>query len=305
MCRDSDKNIPAPLPFFAQAVLAPSFAATTGVASGAFTNRPATHGISVCTLAAIILLCLPSEMAFGQQAATEVKPPRIVVCNPLDVFQPGKTKIFLRGRSLKDASEIQTDYPGMSIRIVSHAAAAVPGRQTADETGDEQLELEITLPETVAAGKANLVVVTPAGSSAPRPLLVGGDTNVVTETAVVTENEPNEGFRTAQPLTVPAIVSGSIHADGNVDVFALQLTAAKTIRIQIQAAEAGSNLDSLLTVYSATGKPIAASDDQPLTRDSLIEQTLGPGSYFVIVQDANDRGGPAHPYRMTITANAQ
>lgn len=299
MCRHTNKDMPVPRPFVAQPILAPSFAEAKGVASGAFTNRPATHGISVCTLAAIIMLCLPFEMAFGQQAATEVKPPRIVVCNPLDVFQPGKTKIFLRGRSLKDASEIQTDYPGMSIRIVSHAAAAVPGRQTADETGDEQLELEITLPETVAAGKANLVVVTPAGPSVPRALLVGGDTNVVTE------NEPNEGFRTAQPLTVPAIVSGSIHADGNVDVFGLQLTAAKTIRIQIQAAEAGSNMDSLLTVYSATGKPIAASDDQPLTRDSLIEQTLDPGSYFVIVQDANDRGGPAHPYRMTITANAQ
>lgn len=249
--------------------------------------------------AATLTLSVLPGLAYGQQAAVQVKPPRIAVCHPLDVFRSGKTKIVLRGWSLKDASAIQSDYPGMSISILSHAAAAVPGRQTADETGDEQLELEITLPETVTAGQAQLVVVTPAGQSAPRRLLVGG------ATAVVTESEPNDGFRSAQLLTFPATVSGSIHADSNVDVFAVELTEAKVVRIQIEAAEVGSNLDSLLTVYSGTGRLLTTSDDQPQSRDSLIEQMLEPGRYYVIVQDAHDRGGLAHPYRLTITGVAR
>ena len=299
MCRARETVMLKFMPFGARCDHDTSVAARTDVACDGFMNHHALRVTGICTLMVLIWLCWPLGKVFGQQAAAEIKPPRIVVCHPLDVFQPGKTKILLRGRSLKEASEVRTDYPGMSIRILGHSAAAVPGRQTADETGDEQLELEITLPETVTTGQAHLVVVTPGGPSPPSPLLVGGNSEIVAE------SEPNEGFRTAQPLAFPAIVSGSIHADGNVDVFTFKLTEAKRVRMQIQAAEAGSNLDSLLTVYSATAKPIATSDDQQFTRDSLIEQMLEPGTYYVIVQDAHDRGGPAHPYRLSIAPNAQ
>ena len=46
---------------------------------------------------------------------------------------------------------------------------------------------------------------------------------------------------------------------------------------------------------------IAQHDDMSGTTDSRIEQMLPAGKYFIVLQDAHDRGGEAHPYRLIVT----
>lgn len=243
---------------------------------------------------ALVVVLMSTLNAEDQSPAPEVKPPRIALCLPLGVPQVGTTKVTLRGWSLKDASEVTTDAQSVKVKVLKHGSASVPGRQKPEEIGDEQLELEVTLPESFDHDVVQLFVVTPAGKSDPCQLLVGG------KSPVVEEVEPNDGFRQAQQIAFPQIVAGSIHADGNVDVFALELTDKQTVRITVTAAALGSNLDSLLTLYSSVGTVIAIQDDAKSSHDSQIETTLAAGRYLITLQDAHDRGGPAHPYQLKV-----
>ena len=221
-------------------------------------------------------------------------PPKVAMCSPLAVASGATTKVTLRGWLVDKATAVKCDNEKVTLKIVSQGAAAVPGKQDAKQIGDQQLELEITVAEGVAPGRVLLTVVAPDGESKPHPLLVGGDL------PVVAESEPNDGFRQAQAIAALQIVDGQIHGDGNVDVFAFELTEKTNLSVEVQAQPLGSGLDSILTLYHAAGSIIASNDDQAHTTDSRLEATLEPGRYFVCLQDAHDRGGAAHPYRLVV-----
>ncbi|MEZ6055648.1 MAG: DVUA0089 family protein [Planctomycetaceae bacterium] len=247
----------------------------------------------------IVLLLLGFAMNHTSQAEeqppSDAKLPRVALCHPLGLSQLGATKFTLRGWSLKGATEVTTDDDGVTIKILNQGSAPVPGRQKTEEIGDEQLELEVTLPDSFDQSDLQLTVVTSAGKSKPHRLLVKG------EAPIIDEVEPNDGFRQAQLIAFPQIVAGNLHADGNVDVFALELTQAQSLRIEVIAATLGSNFDSVLTLYTDSGKILSSNDDAGTTHDSLIETMLTPGRYLVTLQDAHDHSGPAHPYRLKVT----
>jgi Bacterial pre-peptidase C-terminal domain len=228
-------------------------------------------------------------------------PPKVALCSPLAVACGATTKVTLRGWLVDKATAVRCDNDNVTLKIVSQGAAAIPGKQDAKQIGDQQLELEITVAAEAPPGRVLLTVVAPDGESKPHVLLVGGDLPVIAEA------EPNDGFRQAQTVAPSQIVDGQIHADGNVDVFAFELTEKASLRVEVQAQQLGSGLDSILTLYHATGAIIASNDDQAQTTDSKLESTLEPGRYFICLQDAHDRGGAAHPYRlkMDLTANTQ
>ncbi len=249
--------------------------------------------ICVCCMA----LCQGQGDSLRAQEPSPAKPPRIALISPLGVLPGVKTRVILRGWLLKDPVAVVADRSEVQIAVVSHAAAAVPGRQKAEQIGDEQLELDIEVPAGFTADAVTVSVRTAGGDSAGRRLLIGS------VLPLIQEQEPNDGFRQTQQISVPQLIVGSIHADTNVDVYSFELTQATAIRIQVDAASLGSNLDSMLTLWTASGTIVASSDDGSgtvLSRDSVIESALPAGRYLITLQDALDRGGPAHPYRLQI-----
>ncbi|MFM7056113.1 MAG: DVUA0089 family protein [Planctomycetota bacterium] len=224
------------------------------------------------------------------------KPPRIALMIPPGIPVGQKTRVVLRGWALKDSTAVSSDRPELQISVVSHATAAVPGKQKAEQIGDEQLELDVQVPEGMAAGAAQISVRTAVGESAPRPLLIGSDVPEVSEI------EPNDGFRQAQRVSFPQLIAGSIHADANVDVFMFELAQPERVKIRADAATLGSGLDPVLILWTDTGAVIQSSDDQADTKDAEITAELPAGRYLITLQDAHDRGGPAHPYRLTLRA---
>jgi hypothetical protein len=222
--------------------------------------------------------------------------------------------VILRGWSLKDPTAVVVNSETVRITVVSHAAAPIPGKQKAEQIGDEQLELDVEVPAEHAAGPVQVVVRTAAGESAPHRMPIGS------LLPLLQEQEPNDGFRQAQQVTVPQLISGSIHADTNVDVYAFELSQPAHLQIQVEAAELGSNLDALLTLLAADGSILDSNDDrheatkagevpsgatgtvssESARRDSRLLVNLQPGRYLITLQDAHDRGGPAHPYRLTL-----
>ena len=239
-----------------------------------------------------------AAVAFVSPNATSEDPPkempRIAMCTPLFVVPKTTSKVVIRGWKIEPATEVLSDSPRVGIKILSKGAAAVPNKQDAKQIGDQQLEIEVTVGDGTDLSTVNLTVVSPGGDSKPHSLLIGSPS------AAIHDQEPNDGFRQAQVIQLPQTVDGLIHADGNVDVFAFDIVQPNRVTVEVNARKLGSGLDSLLTLYDSRFNIIADNDDHAESADSSLNAALHQGRYYLVLQDAHDHGGPAHPYRLTI-----
>jgi Bacterial pre-peptidase C-terminal domain len=221
--------------------------------------------------------------------------PRVIVALPLGIPAGKTTKVTLRGLKLDAATEVRFPVVKATAKVVSKGKATVPNMQEAKHVGDTQIEVEVTLPADVPDGTAEFIVMTPAGESASHKLLVEKTI------AVIAEKEPNNGFKQAQPITLPQAVDGAIGQNQDVDVFRFEGKAGQRVVIEVLAARYGSALDSFLSLHDADGKLLATCDDIEGSTDSRIEAMLPKdGAYFASIIDAHDTGGPAHVYRLVV-----
>lgn len=221
--------------------------------------------------------------------------PRIAMCSPLYVAAKSTAKVVIRGWKIEPASEVVCDSPHVAIKILSKGAAAVPNKQDAKRIGDQQIEIEVTVDVMQESGAVKLTVVAPDGTSEPHTLLIGSPL------AMIADQEPNDGFRQAQVIQLPQTIDGLIHADSNVDVFAIDLDQPNEVTVAVNARKLGSGLDSIVTLYDSRFSIIADNDDHADNADSYLTAAVQPGRYYIVLQDAHDHGGPAHPYRLTVS----
>jgi hypothetical protein len=236
----------------------------------------------------LVFACLSTLHSEDKQEA-----PRIAVAVPLAVSPNGTTKLIVRGWKLNRDIEARTTIANVGLRVIKHENASVPNGQDSKLVGDSQVELEVTIPPEISIETLPITLAAGGAESTIYSLLVGG------RYPVVAEFEPNDSFRQAQPIVVPQIVDGQIHADRNVDIYSFELAEVRRVMVAVIARREGSGLDSLLTLFDNKKEIIATSDDAELT-DSKIEVSLAAGKYFIVVQDAQDHGGPASPYRLVI-----
>jgi hypothetical protein len=247
-------------------------------------------------LAAIGLLFL---LVCGSAPADDKKPdakkgPEVLVAIPLGI-QPGTTaRITLRGLRLDGATEIRFPESKSTAKILSKGKADVPDKNP-DKVGDTQVVAQVTVPTDVTTSTVSLVVKTPDGESQPHALLLA------TDAPLIGGKEPNNGFRQAQPISVPQAIDGIIQQPRDVDVFRLEGVAGQRLVCEVLAARYGSPLDSILTLYDAQGRELASNDDHGDSSDSFLEYTLpATGHYYLSLLDAHDAGGPAHGYRLLV-----
>jgi hypothetical protein len=110
----------------------------------------------------------------------------------------------------------------------------------------------------------------------------------------------------AQPVSVPAGISGRIETPGDVDCYAFEAKAGERFSFEVVARDHQSALDSLLRVCNAKGERLAENDDfadRFLHADSRIENWAAPanGRYVVEIRDLHQRGGPEFVYFLKIT----
>jgi len=254
--------------------------------------------VSACVLS-VLPLGAPGRAQDKKKGEKKVEP-QVMMVIPLGA-SPGKTtKLTVRGLKLDGAREVRFSDPKVKAKILSKGKAAVPDKNP-EKVGDTQLIAEVALPpaEPLPGGPARkpltLVVVTAAGETKPHEILVE------TSLPVVTEKEPNDGFRQAQPIPVPVAVDGVIERPRDVDVFRFEGKAGQKLLLEVLAARYGSGLDSILTVYDADGREVGCNDDSEGSVDSRLEVTLPrDGVYYASLIDAHDQGGPEHVYRLIV-----
>jgi hypothetical protein len=218
--------------------------------------------------------------------------PKIAVASPLGVVVGTTTKVTLRGQKLDAVSEVRCQAPTAKAKLLSKGTAGDIPR-----IGNTQAEIELTLPADFSASTVTVTLLNAAGESNAHRLIVD-------RAPVVAEKEPNNGFAQAQPIALGQTVAGAIERGFDVDVYRFEGKAGQRITAEVFASRYGSALDSLLTLYTGDGQTIAANDDlDTTTTDSRLEATLPrDGSYYLVLVDANDRGGPAHVYRLSLLA---
>lgn len=212
---------------------------------------------------------------------------------PLTVPPGQKTKVTLRGAKL-DGVTVVTAADGVTAKVLGKGKkVAVPNGYPADQIGDTEIEVEIDVPKGFAAGHVPLVAVAPGGSSEPHRLTVSSPSTA--------EKEPNDGFDTAQEVTLPATVEGSIGKEKDVDVFRFAGKKGQTVTVRADAARLGSPADLLLTVSDADKRTLKLVDDAGGQADPSVTLTLpADGVYFVSLIESRDLGGPTFGYRLRV-----
>jgi hypothetical protein len=220
-------------------------------------------------------------------------PPKVRAAMPISVAPGTKTRLTLRGDGLDQATEVRCQAPKGSAKLLKKGPAPAASQADTPRLGGTQVEIEVSLPADYPSWTVSVSVVTPAGESNAQALLVERG-------PVLAEKEPNNGFRDAMPLTLPAEIRGTIAELQDVDVFRIEGRRGETLICEVFAARVGSLLDPLLTIYDEHGVALMSCDDIDGSSDPRIVFTLPrDGAYFIAVTDANDQGGPHYLYRLS------
>lgn len=241
-----------------------------------------------------LLVCSVALSAAEPKKPNPKELPKVIVAAPLGIAPGVKTRLLLRGLRLDKATEVRCQEPRATAKLLKKSKVGVPNPQSLDRLGDTQVEAEVTLPPDYPNRTVTVTVLTPAGESPAHALLVE-------RASVLDEKEPNNGFRQTQAIALPQEVQGRIDGAKDVDVYRFEGKAGQQVTVEVHAARYGSPLDPLLTLYDAEGRILASCDDAASGADPRLEVTLPKdGGYVVGVIDANDEGGPAYLYRLSL-----
>ncbi len=185
-----------------------------------------------------------------------------------------------------------------------HPLAVAPG-------GSAQLKLVgFHLPETSLVSftaptdrHGGLEVRLPMGEALTNPVPV-----VVSDLPVTVEAEgDNNKPETAQPITLPAGISGRIEAEADVDCFAFEAKKGDRISVEVVARRYWSGLDSIVRVLNASGAALTENDDlrewgKLVKQDSAIDFWAVPedGKYVIEVRDVHLRGDDSFVYFLRV-----
>jgi hypothetical protein len=178
-----------------------------------------------------------------------------------------------------------------------------------------------TLRGGTLAGPVRLRRTVPAAADRPVwPLGLDGAVKVGTASPWLAAGDLPErtflrdGPKNGRPFDVapPLTVNGRLSRKGQVERFALAAKPGQRIRLAVQAAALGSNLDGVLRVTDQAGRQLALVDDVPipaqagrpaaLSVDPFTEVTVPAAATGLMVElyDQRRRGGVNFGYRLTI-----
>jgi hypothetical protein len=242
----------------------------------------------MCTLArrfvsGLLFCTFGVSIAFGQLPAT-----RLGAIFPLGA-NPGQTvEVTIFGSDLDDVDRLLFSHAGITAKQKMNE----PG--PFDKTPQAAVhQFVVSVAANVPIGTYEVRVVGKYGASNPRSFAVCD----IPETVEV---EPNDDRENANELTLPVVVNGQGNKTADVDYFCFTAAARQRILVTSFARRADSRIDSLVTVYDATGRTMGSSGaDQG--RDSLVDFTTpSAGKYFVKVHDTTYQGSQEHVYRLSI-----
>jgi len=184
--------------------------------------------------------------------------------------------------------------PAAAISIES-SSGAITRAEAAPAVDPKRIVVKLTATADAHLGAREFRVLAPGGVSNPIDVNVG----LLPE---VGEKEPNNSIEQAQPITLPASISGTISAMAQVDYFKFKAGKGQELIFDVLAFRRGSPLDSTLAVLSSTGTELIRNEDAN-GFDSLIMFTApADGDYLLQIRDFRFQGGGGYKYRINAGA---
>ena len=112
---------------------------------------------------------------------------------------------------------------------------------------------------------------------------------------------------TAQLISPPTVIAGTIQQAGDVDYYKFTAKAGSILSVVCTTQGLGSNLDSIVEILDSKGNLIAANDQNGLSpdlypqNDSFVQMVLpADDTYYIVVVDFYNQGGPTWSYRLHV-----
>ena len=139
--------------------------------------------------------------------------------------------------------------------------------------------------------------------------VANAQTLVLVDTPVTLEVEPNDTPDKAQPIALPAVVSGRFDRERDADWYAFETAEAGPYSFEVYCERIGGRADPYLVVVDDKGGRIAELDDfghrvnafdGHLRDPSGTVNLAGKKKYRVLVQDRYRRGGARYQYVLSV-----
>jgi hypothetical protein len=253
-------------------------------------RRPAWSIVCAAFLVGFVLASsstLPTARAQPKAPAVTPAPQAPTLTTPATLgARTGETlELTLTGTNLADPVSIMLSAPGK---------ATIP-TDNKNGTDPAKLRVKVEVPSDCPIGLHTIRVATKQGVSNFRPF-------VVDDAPVVASTGKNRTRETAQPISMPAVVTGRIDGEAS-DFYKVTVAAGQTLTFEALARRLGSPLDPILLLHDAkTNRPLLELyvDDTPgLQSDCRITHTFkNAGEFLVEIRDTTYRGGPDYYYRL-------
>jgi hypothetical protein len=117
----------------------------------------------------------------------------------------------------------------------------------------------------------------------------------------VIEAEPNDTNAQATAFSAPAALDGILSKPGDVDSYVFTAKKGQQFEVRVHGRHIRSPIDSVLTVFKASGGSVAGSDDSGNNPDSSLRFTAPEdGKYTIVIKDMLGQGGPNYVYRIDV-----
>lgn len=230
---------------------------------------------------------------------TTISPEWIQRGTTLDVTLTGEnlgdvTQILFNGDAGLTATNPPPAAPARvkpSVMIESTGGGISLTEPAAPKRDEKKLVLKVTALADASLSPRELRVIAPGGVSNPLNLNVG-------QWPEVAKRDPNTSLADAQPVELPAVISGVLNTAAQTNHFRFKAKKGEDFVFEVDAARRGLALDSSLSVLDPTGKELARNEDA-IGLDSLLFFTApSDGEFIVALRDFRFRGGNEYSYRL-------
>ena len=229
-----------------------------------------------------LLSLIFAQNAEGEPEKPKPNPPmpRLDAISPRSAVRGQTIKLTLTGQNIASATRL-------AVSPASIVARLLPG----DPAQANQVSCEVELPGDFTPGLVSLRLQTPLGTTGSKSFHVSPFTEVG-------EQEPNNTPGQPTAATLPATLTGTINARGDVDLWSFEGQEGQLLVFQLMGPHLGSALQGRLTLRDAdSGKSLVSA----VRRTGRNEVVLGfrvprAGRYLLEVADRDNTGGGNHFY---------
>ena len=246
--------------------------------------------IAVIAIAASV--CLASGRAHAQQAY-----PMLMSIEPV-AAQVGQTsEHMLKSRySMDGAYRVLVSGEGVTGEVVPQTGTEPP------KLPQQSLQVKFTVAPDALPGVRDVRIATPRGVSTVAQLVIAHD-------PIFKEPADNDLPVTAPAVTLPATLCGRLEKAEDVDLYKFSAKAGQAfcfavrcMNLQDRIHDLQNHADPILTLRSATGATIAASDNVFGADPFLCHTFAADGDYLVEIRDVRYTGNEHWQYAIEATA---